>query len=93
MDVWEVYPGLTVEEALIGVRHMDTSVNSVQVHYKDFVGVVWWRNTSASAQDMIQYYRDGLTVIQYYRDGLTVILETNVQHATTTWDGMFVQMM
>jgi hypothetical protein len=30
--VWDVYPGLTEEEALIGARHMDSAVNTVRVH-------------------------------------------------------------
>jgi hypothetical protein len=29
--VWDVYPGLTEEEALIGARHMDSAVNTVRV--------------------------------------------------------------
>ena len=29
--VWDMYPGLTKEEALIGARHMDSSVNTVRV--------------------------------------------------------------
>ena len=39
VEVWDVYPGLQWK-MLIGVRHMDTSVNSVQVHCTDFMGVV-----------------------------------------------------
>jgi hypothetical protein len=34
--VWDVYPGLTEEETLIGVRHMDSAVNTVRVHCTDF---------------------------------------------------------
>ncbi len=30
--VWDLYEGLTVEEALIGARHMDSAVNKVRVH-------------------------------------------------------------
>jgi hypothetical protein len=29
--VWDMYPGLTKEEALIGARHMDSAVNTVRV--------------------------------------------------------------
>jgi hypothetical protein len=29
--VWDMYPGLTEEEALIGARHMDSAVNTVRV--------------------------------------------------------------
>ena len=28
--VWDMYPGLTVEDALIGARHMDSAVNTVR---------------------------------------------------------------
>jgi hypothetical protein len=34
--VWDVYPGLTEEEALIGARHMDSAVNTVRVCCTDF---------------------------------------------------------
>jgi hypothetical protein len=30
--VWDLYEGLTVEEALIGSRHVDAAVNTVRVH-------------------------------------------------------------
>jgi hypothetical protein len=30
--VWDMYAGLTEEEALIGARHMDSAVNTVRVH-------------------------------------------------------------
>jgi hypothetical protein len=30
--VWDMYPGLTEEEALIGARHMDYDVNTLQLY-------------------------------------------------------------
>jgi hypothetical protein len=33
--VWDVNPGLTEEEALIGARHMDSAVNKLQMHCTD----------------------------------------------------------
>jgi hypothetical protein len=33
--VWDLYEVLTVEEALIGARHMDSAVNTVRVHCSD----------------------------------------------------------
>jgi hypothetical protein len=33
--VWDVYPGLKEEEALIGARHMDSTVNTVRVLCKE----------------------------------------------------------
>jgi hypothetical protein len=38
-EVFEMYPGLTVEEALIGARDMDSAVNTVRVHCSDLVGL------------------------------------------------------
>ena len=29
--MWDMYPGLTEEEALIGTRHMDSAVNTFRV--------------------------------------------------------------
>jgi hypothetical protein len=34
--VWDVYTGLTEEEALIGARHVDSAVNTVRVHCTEF---------------------------------------------------------
>ena len=34
--VWDMYPGLNEEEALIGKRHMDSAVNTLQLHCTDF---------------------------------------------------------
>jgi hypothetical protein len=49
MDVaaWDMHPGLTEEEALIGARHMDSAVNTVRVRCTDLSGVAWRENTSA----------------------------------------------
>jgi hypothetical protein len=33
--VWDIYPGLKEEEALIGERHMDSTVNTVRVLCKE----------------------------------------------------------
>ena len=47
MDVaeWDMYPGWTEEEALMGARHMDSAVNTVLVRCNDLSGVAWRRNT------------------------------------------------
>jgi hypothetical protein len=66
--VWDVYPVLTEEEALIGARHMDSAVNTVRVRCTDLSGVAWQRNTSAWADDMIQYYREALYNVRRYND-------------------------
>jgi hypothetical protein len=34
--VWDMYPGLNEEEALIGARHMDSAVNTLQLRCTDF---------------------------------------------------------
>jgi hypothetical protein len=34
--LWDMYPGLKEEEALIGARHMDSAVNTLQLHCTDF---------------------------------------------------------
>jgi hypothetical protein len=34
--VWELYPGLTAEDSLIGARHMDSAINHVKVICKDY---------------------------------------------------------
>jgi hypothetical protein len=66
--VWDMYPGLTEEEALIGARHMDSSVNTVRSRCSDLSGVAWRRNTSAWKDDMIQYYREALYNVHRYND-------------------------
>ncbi len=66
--VWDMYPGLTEEEALMGARHVDSAVNTVRVRCTDLSGVAWQRNTSAWADDMIQYYREALYHVQRYND-------------------------
>jgi hypothetical protein len=33
--VWDMFPGLTEEEAVMGARHVDSAVNTVQVHCAD----------------------------------------------------------
>ena len=35
VEVWDMYPGLTQEEALIGARHVASAVNTVRVHCTD----------------------------------------------------------
>jgi hypothetical protein len=68
VEVWDMYPGLTQEEALIGARHVDSAVNTVRVHCTDVSGVAWRRNASAWADDMIQYYREALYNVDRYND-------------------------
>ena len=34
--VWDIYPGLTEEEALIGARHANSAVNTLQLHCTEF---------------------------------------------------------
>ena len=46
--VWDMSPGSTEEEALIGARHMDSALNTVRVGCGDLSEVAWRRNTSAA---------------------------------------------
>ena len=53
--VWDMYPGLTEEEALLGARHMDSTVNTVRVqcrdlHVKHFISMSLRREMSEQAK-------------------------------------------
>ncbi len=61
--VWDVYPGLTEEDALIGARHMDSAVNTVRVlctdsdsgertKVPDGEGDEWQYDVSAATEDV-----------------------------------------
>jgi hypothetical protein len=80
--VWDMYPGLTEEEALIGARHMDSAVNTVRVlctdsdsgertKVPDGEGDEWQYNFSAAIEDVrISYSETVATLAMLNRYGL-----------------------
>jgi hypothetical protein len=73
MDVtlWDVYPGLRVEEALVvGTSHMDSDVNTVRVHCSNFESEARTRLPDGEEDEWLYNFRAALDKVRNLRKQL-----------------------